>query len=366
MWQNLPPVEHTLPACLGGEAHSHFAAHRRAPVFDRYLARLGNARLEGDEGLLFLADGSVLLEHHFFWREYVVNQPGYYRRKAKPRIIEGPVFPLIGFGPGAYYHWLTDTLYRLYEVIDALPPETKYLVSTKTTPTQLEALAAFGVPAQNLVQIQPGDFVQLADLWYAPPIMPSGFHLRRVTNWLSERLCGALLAKTPVGAGRRIYVSRADAARRKVVNENLLLKLLEASGFETVFCEGLDLAAQAELFSRADMVVAPHGAGLTNLLFVPAGNCHVLELIGRNVPRGSVCYWSLCQARELDYTYVSCDEVASASGYMEPDICVPLEHVESWLRERCQERVDQIAGKDCLPPCGGSDGQPARTGSASP
>jgi len=66
--------------------------------------------------------------------------------------------------------------------------------------------------------------------------------------------------------GGYIYVSRADAARR-VLNEEPLIKELKKRGFEIVIPGSLSLADQIKFFKDAKVIVAPHGAGLTNLLF---------------------------------------------------------------------------------------------------
>jgi capsular polysaccharide biosynthesis protein len=66
---------------------------------------------------------------------------------------------------------------------------------------------------------------------------------------------------------KRIYISRAKASNRHIENEEELLILLKKHDFETVFLEGLSVRRQAELFQNAEAIIAPHGAGLTNLIF---------------------------------------------------------------------------------------------------
>ena len=66
---------------------------------------------------------------------------------------------------------------------------------------------------------------------------------------------------------RRIYVSRANASGRKIANEEEILPILTSRGFVCSELEEMSLSAQIELFSKAEAVVAPHGAGLTNLVW---------------------------------------------------------------------------------------------------
>jgi len=102
-------------------------------------------------------------------------------------------------------------------------------------------------------------------------------HIRR--EWLSHFRAAATRAWGPADASqpRRIYVSRRQATHRRILNEAELIASLRALGFVVVALETLSLAEQYKLFATAEVVVAPHGAGLTNLIHAPAG-CSLVEL----------------------------------------------------------------------------------------
>lgn len=74
----------------------------------------------------------------------------------------------------------------------------------------------------------------------------------------------------PQTRNSRIYISRRKASRGPT-NELEVERELEKLGFEILFPENLDFARQVEVFSNASVLVAPHGAGLTNMLFMPKG-----------------------------------------------------------------------------------------------
>ncbi|UWR00183.1 glycosyltransferase family 61 protein [Rhodobacteraceae bacterium S2214] len=77
---------------------------------------------------------------------------------------------------------------------------------------------------------------------------------------------------------RRLYVRRKQAGRlRGIVNEDLLIEMLHGLGFETVYFEDHNVLEQARLMSQAEIVVSVHGAGMTNMLYVPEG-CLIVEL----------------------------------------------------------------------------------------
>jgi hypothetical protein len=83
--------------------------------------------------------------------------------------------------------------------------------------------------------------------------------------------------------GRRIFVSRANAVRRRLVNEDEVWALLEPHGFERVVMEGLEFAEQVSLMKQTSVLCAPHGAGLTNMLFCPPG-ARIVEIADLGFP----------------------------------------------------------------------------------
>jgi capsular polysaccharide biosynthesis protein len=67
--------------------------------------------------------------------------------------------------------------------------------------------------------------------------------------------------------GKKIYVSRSDAFRRKVLNEEELMRSLEKRGFQMVIPGKYNVADQSKLFEDAEIIIGPHGLGLVNMLF---------------------------------------------------------------------------------------------------
>ncbi len=92
------------------------------------------------------------------------------------------------------------------------------------------------------------------------------------------------LARRPEG-GRRIFIRRGPNApnRRWFRNQAALEAWLGGRGFDFVDPEQLSLAEQAACFAQADVLVAPHGAGLTNLLFRREAPAVVVEMFNPNL-----------------------------------------------------------------------------------
>ncbi len=114
----------------------------------------------------------------------------------------------------------------------------------------------------------------------------------------------SMLRQARPGQGTRpakLYISRSEASNRKLSNERELQAALERLGFTTLLLEHLDVAEQINAFAAATIIVAPHGAGLTNLLFCNEGTS-ILEL--RPDYHDNDGYARLSETLALDYHLV--------------------------------------------------------------
>ena len=87
----------------------------------------------------------------------------------------------------------------------------------------------------------------------------------------------------PAPSHRRIYISREKAERRKLVNGDKVWSCLEKMGFEKIYMEDLSFSDQILLMQQASVVVAPHGAAITNVIFCQPGT-HVVEIADLSFP----------------------------------------------------------------------------------
>lgn len=103
----------------------------------------------------------------------------------------------------------------------------------------------------------------------------------------------------PAGA---IYVSRNESRMRRVINEDALYPHLEALGVRTIHPASLSLQEQIRAFREARTVIAPHGAGMTNLIFCRNGT-RVVEIFPDGGVHGSA-FLRLSSHRNFDYWFI--------------------------------------------------------------
>jgi len=102
----------------------------------------------------------------------------------------------------------------------------------------------------------------------------------RADNFIARRLG----ARPDPQRRDRLYVSRnlAGGVVRGIRNEAELIPGLKARGFEIVDPASWPLKRQIERFAVASLVVGPHGAGLTNIMFRAGAPLALVEIIPDN------------------------------------------------------------------------------------
>jgi len=114
---------------------------------------------------------------------------------------------------------------------------------------------------------------------------------------------------------RRIYISRSGSGQRRILNEKELVHALRPYGFESYALENMAIEDQIELFHDAEFVVAPHGAGLVNLLY--AQRAKVLELFAGPTIRPH--YYFLSKAAGHEHHFLLARERASLPSRIRHD-----------------------------------------------
>jgi capsular polysaccharide biosynthesis protein len=127
-----------------------------------------------------------------------------------------------------------------------------------------------------------------------------------ITTTLREHPAVTALPRT---GRRRLYIPRRNVRMRRVVNEAAVEEALTALGFEVFDNAAHSVRDQAAAFRDAEIVVAPHGAGLSNIVFCDAGT-PVIEIVPEGYDQGVTSYRSLSDLFGLRYAQLFAREAA--------------------------------------------------------
>ena len=240
-------------------------------------------------------------------------------KRLPPRIRVASGVSLLTGGGGVwnYAHWLYDVLPRLHLLRRAglVTPDARYLVPPIDVEFKRTSLARLGISPESCIGVG-GPVAIIGDT-----IAASSGHRShgRVEPWIPEFLRDTFLREAPQ-TGLRLYVNRRDTKIRRVLNEGALESALAKRGFRSISAADFDFQDKMDLYSSAEIIVAPHGSGLANIAFCSPGT-HIVEIDGDDW--SDPWYGDVARAMDLRYTAIRGFRTVSPAWL--PDIVRHLE-----------------------------------------
>jgi len=109
---------------------------------------------------------------------------------------------------------------------------------------------------------------------------------------------------------RRLFISRKDTNHRRIINEDVISKKLSLFGFETLTLSQLNVKEQIEAFHSAEIVIMPHGAGGTHMLYAPK-DAKLLEI--QSPTQINTAIFSITQTIGQKYGFILGDKPNTSS-----------------------------------------------------
>lgn len=286
------PVEAEATYSVAHPLGGYLEAHSFLP---RFLYELSDVVLDPREGLLYTRNGA-LIEESSSWPVQSVRDswPAAPSPLAKRR-LPGMAIPLPSH---SYYHWLIEDLPIALAAYHSFGGSVPVVVDSLSHHFVLEFLRDTGMPyivVDGPVVMERVAFVgRGADTgWPHPSDVEK---LRKLVALPGAEDKGPRDSLHTAS----VYVSRTRS-RRSSDFEFELESRLESQGFKIVYAEELSLRDQIRLFAGTSIMVGLHGAGLSNMAFLP-GRSRVVELISVN--RIVPCYARLASVCQHHYQSV--------------------------------------------------------------
>ena len=241
-----------------------------------------------------------------------------------PKYLSGMSLILASTGGDSYFHWMTDVLPRVrlaeragYEVEHF----DHFIVNKVKTDYQKETLKYLKIPFNRLREISRKANGYLCQRSVLPslPSYPGAVPLETI------QYVRSIIPETPTRKGVKLYIERGKSKRRRISDETRIIEWLQTKSFMIIDCGEMSVADQAAAFAHAELIVAPHGGALTNLMFCREGT-KVVELLSSKYP--NPCYRNLCGVAGLPYIGIignnqksesTCD-LSDSSGVIETSL----------------------------------------------
>jgi len=228
---------------------------------------------------------------------------------------------------GNYYHWICETLLRLWMVKD----EISKMILLLPSKVQMSAFAKDSLEPfifKDVFYIPYGKSVLVRTLCM-PQIKPvaasyNPLALRDLKNIYIDYTKNK---GVKTNFGKRIYLSRNKSKRRKITNEDEVVSALHKYNFTIIYNEDYSFFEQIALYSNATCLISIHGAGLTNMLFMPT-NSTVFELHKRQTndsDRHSLVFWYMADALKHRYYHQICEPTDPEDDFFVANFRVDIE-----------------------------------------
>lgn len=213
----------------------------------------------------------------------------------KPKYLNlGNHFMVIPFQQN-FYHFVIDEFPYILDYFNSVK-NPKFITNGRLSDFQREFLSLMKIETTNTPKwfISSGVVVPISRLNSGKPNMKI---VSIVKKFKLEYIKFEKLPKIS------IYISRRFSSR-SIPKEFEIEKLMQKLGVMVVHLENLPLVDQIILFHSASLVIAPHGAGLTNLIWSSHGT-KVIEIMPNIFFNG--CYEFLCKLLNLNYEQLDYD-----------------------------------------------------------
>lgn len=215
-----------------------------------------------------------------------------------------PCVLLSSFNHENYFHWIFEVISRLW-CFDLVPEllNMQIIIPGQLNSFQREILDALGLSTCQLLPF-PGNILNIKKLYFPSFLAPRGYSKRQI-DYVRDKLLKAFGINRCLYPSRRYYVSRRGASKRRILNEEDVIKYLQQYDFEIIYPNEMSVKQQIEAFSSAEIVVAPHGAGNANMLFAPE-SATLIELLPKSYQE--LLFWWITSFNKQLYGRIICDD----------------------------------------------------------
>lgn len=205
-----------------------------------------------------------------------------------PLKVSGTVFSMLTGGGKNFnfYHWFFDVLSRAVDLKESgwFGEVDYFLVPEYEKSFQKESLAFLGITRDKIISSIQYKHI-LADCIIASSHPRTATYSVRSFHALELKSLFAIKSHLKIDPTKnypkKFFVSRSDAPRRKILNEEQLSQNLLQNEIHTIKISDYTFQEAIHLFRNADWIISTHSAALTNMIF-STSNTKIYEIFERN------------------------------------------------------------------------------------
>ena len=201
-----------------------------------------------------------------------------------------------------YFHFVAETLPRIILAEEAgVPNDVPFLVESDLHANMRQLLEMVNASQRPVLQVESDTMYRVDTLYYPSDVTSvvdsyeageagrlSCLDVARISAAVAH--CKESVPTPSVSRKRKIYAGRGGRIRC-LTNQQDLEAALAARGFEIIRTDGLDIRTQIAIFRDAEVIVAPTGAQLTNMVWCEPGTQVIV--LASDHPSHQLYLWEL-------------------------------------------------------------------------
>ena len=244
--------------------------------------------------------------------------------------FNGSLLSLVqGASGNNYFHFLFDIIIKikLVETKYSLN-EINYFYMPGKFEWQKKILSIFKIKENQLIDsrryrhVTADRIIALNHPWYNKGNVQN--EISNIPDWIIFYLRNKFLEfSKKFDCSDKIFIDRSDSNYNhcKIVNNQEVIDFLKKKGFESYQISKLNFFEQIYLFNNAKIIIGPHGAAFSNIIFSKPG-LKLIELIPKDHP--SIKCEKISNLLKFDYKKIKLDKEINDNINMNGDIRIDI------------------------------------------
>ena len=247
------------------------------------LYSVPNARIYTDlvEHVAIIQDNELVQNVSFQQVNSILRDESYNKvlSNGTPRLLKkfnGNILSLVqGASGNNYFHFLFDIVTKIVLANTLISNnEIDYFYLPGKKKWQTDILSELNIDKKKIIDsnkyrhIKARNILALEHPWYKKGLIQEG--VNNIPEWIVLYLRERFIDKCKKFENcEYIFIDRSDSVfnRCKLINNKEIIDLLENKGFKSYRVSELSFFEQIYLFNKAKVIIGPHGAAFSNLIF---------------------------------------------------------------------------------------------------
>lgn len=281
---------------IGEQARFNYNGVFKTP--NHYIYSLSNGCIIGQMGLVYdFNKRSYIDESSKEWVTNLENSAFTNAFNLSPKtLLKGITLSFLSLGAdGGFYHFLFESLTKVDLYKNILKNADHYLFNGPVTDWKLKWLNKANIDVSKIIWVDDGGHYRCEQLLFTNKLV----YDQQLDNWCVTTLKNLFNVNEEhsTNAEKIIWITRRDSGARNLIWEEEIFK--QFKNIESVDLTTLNADETIAKLNNATHIIAPHGAGLSNIYLSKPGT-KILELLEKDT-FFQPCYYRLSHICGLDH-----------------------------------------------------------------